>query len=504
MKTSPQTAITAWIKANKKYFHQGYAAVMASFTYFAMGEIRSWSSSGIPSIQGKDGRNATLSQGPLPVEVVSWITSAVPLGAIFSALIAGFVLQKYGRKVTLLASVAVTLVAFVVLATSKIHEIPAVMIAARAMMGITVGFSMPSATIYIAECTDPKIRGLLGSLPAVFMAFGISFVYLMGAFMPWHILSYVCTAVPLFTLIGIIFSPESPVWLVANGKIKEADRASNWLNGIEEPIVKNGHATLAARKSQAVEELLAKAKEAEAQAQASPPPPFFTALRSKQVWHPFVLCLAVMVFQQWSGVNAIIFNTVTIFNAANVTIDMHLATNIVGAVQLFATFMSILVVDKAGRRILLFLSGIVMSMSMAAIGAFFFLFSDPETADAELRSKLEWLPLVSLIVYMIGYSIGFACVPFLLLGEMLPARMRNLLGAAVSSFNLAMTFLVLKFFTTIYLSIGFHGLFWIYAVFSLAGGIFGYIFIPETKGKTLKEIEAHFVGNAPVESQGTV
>jgi facilitated trehalose transporter len=72
------------------------------------------------------------------------------------------------------------------------------------------------------------------------------------------------------------------------------------------------------------------------------------------------------------------------------------------------------VVDKAGRRILLFLSGIVMSMSMAAIGAFFFLFSDPETSDAELRSKLEWLPLVSLIVYMIGYSIGFACVPFLL------------------------------------------------------------------------------------------
>ena len=67
-------------------------------------------------------------------------------------------------------------------------------------------------------------------------------------------------------------------------------------------------------------------------------PPFFTALRMKQVWHPFVLCLAVMVFQQWCGVNAVIFNTVTIFNAANVTIDQHLATNIVGAVQLFATF----------------------------------------------------------------------------------------------------------------------------------------------------------------------
>ena len=71
------------------------------------------------------------------------------MGAIFSALLAGFVLQKYGRKITLLVSVAVTMIAFTVLAPSKIHEIPAVMIAARAMMGITVGFSMPSATIYV-------------------------------------------------------------------------------------------------------------------------------------------------------------------------------------------------------------------------------------------------------------------------------------------------------------------------------------------------------------------
>ena len=168
---------------------------------------------------------------------------------------------------------------------------------------------------------------------------------------------------------------------------------------------------------------------------------------------------------------------------------------------------SILVIDKSGRRVLLLISGIVMALPLATLGAFFYVFSNPDTYDDDLHSKLEWIPLFCLIVYMIGYSIGFACVPFLLLGEMLPARMRNLLGAAVSSFNLAMTFLVLKFFTSIYLAIGFHGLFWIYSVFSLVGAIFGYVFIPETKGKTLKEIEAHFVGNsstAPVESLGQV
>lgn len=495
MKSSPHNVVTAWIKSNTKYFHQAYSAVMASFTYFAMGEIRSWSSSGIPSLQGKDGRNATLSQGPLPVEVTSWITSTPPLGAILAALIAGFVLQKYGRKITLLISVAVTFFTFLILATSKLHEIPGIMIGARAMMGITVGFSMPSATIYVAECTDPKIRGLLGSLPAVFMAFGISYVYLLGAFMPWYILAYVCSVVPFLTFIGILFAPESPVWLMTNGKTEEAEKASNWLNGVDKPIVKASAIVASLQKN-----LVAEGQTSESTQDTSAHLSFFGELKTKQVWHPFVLCLVVMIFQQWSGVNAIIFNTVTIFNAANVAIDGHLATNIVGAVQLIATFMSILVVDKAGRRILLLISGIVMAIPMASIGAFFYMFSDPETTNVELRGQLEWVPLVSLIVYMIGYSIGFACVPFLLLGEMLPARMRNLLGAAVSSFNLSMTFLVLKFFPTIHMSIGFHGLFWIYACFALLGSIFGFVFIPETKGKTLKEIEAHFVGNAPVES----
>jgi len=100
---------------------------------------------------------------------------------------------------------------------------------------------------------------------------------------------------------------------------------------------------------------------------------------------------------------------------------------------------SILLVDKAGRRILLFVSGVIMSIAMGTLGVFFYLFSDStkvEEKESDLRSTLEFLPLLCLIVYMIGYSVGFACVPFLLLGEMLPARMKNFCGAVVSSFNL--------------------------------------------------------------------
>jgi len=69
------------------------------------------------------------------------------------------------------------------------------------------------------------------------MALGISYVYLLGTFLPWHILSYICSVVPLITFVGIIFAPESPYWLFANGKVAEAEKAYNWLNDITKPIV---------------------------------------------------------------------------------------------------------------------------------------------------------------------------------------------------------------------------------------------------------------------------
>ena len=87
-----------------------------------------------------------------------------------------------------------------------------------------------------------------------------------------------------------------------------------------------------------------------------------------------------------------------------------------------------------------------MSIAMGTLGAFFFMFNNgDEPIDSELRDQLECLPLFSLIIYMIGYSIGFACVPFLLLGEMLPARMKNFCGAVVSSFNLVRKTLLTAF-----------------------------------------------------------
>ena len=158
----------------------------------------------------------------------------------------------------------------------------------------------------------------------------------------------------------------------------------------------------------------------------------------------------------------------------------------------FQFSVSIFVVDKAGRRILLIVSGTIMALSLTTLGLYFYIIYE---IDPTIEESLSWLPLATLTIFMIGYSVGFATLPFLLMGELLPSQYRNILGGIASSFNLLHTFLVLKLFTTLETAVGYYGVFWIYAANSFAATIFVYLFLPETKGKTLKEIEKLFTAN---------
>ncbi len=127
-----------------------------------------------------------------------------------------------------------------------------------------------------------------------------------------------------------------------------------------------------------------------------------------------------------------------------------------------------------------------MAVAMASVGAYFHLL------DRGSHVGLELMPVIGLNIFMVGYSVGFASVPFVIMGELFPNRYRNVLSSISSSFNLTNTFLVIKLFTNLQTLIGLSGLFWLYAAVSLASSIFVAVALPETKGKTLEEIEAHF------------
>lgn len=205
---------------------------------------------------------------------------------------------------------------------------------------------------------------------------------------------------------------------------------------------------------------------------------------------PFGISMGIMFFQQFSGINAIVNNTSSIFEDAGSSIKSSYATIIVGFVQLIFTIISGFLVDKFGRKILLLVSGLFCALSLAALGAFFHLQAQWGVAEASVR--LGWLPLVSLIVFFAAYSSGYSNVPFIIMGELFPARYRSILGPLSSSFNLLCAFAVVRAFPEMFPTMGKNGTFWFFAACMVVSLFFVAILLPETKGKTFDEIERLF------------
>jgi MFS family permease len=123
-------------------------------------------------------------------------------------------------------------------------------------------------------------------------------------------------------------------------------------------------------------------------------------------------------------INAVIFYSVTIFEAAGSNIDPNVSSIIIGSIQVFCVGISTVLMDRAGRKMLLIISDTGMAISLAALGVFFYL--KDEKNGGEVPEGLGWLPLASLIFYMITYNVALGPVPWLMMGELLPTRVKGM------------------------------------------------------------------------------
>lgn len=277
----------------------------------------------------------------------------------------------------------------------------------------------------------------------------------------------------------MMFLPKTPTYLTRRGNAELAARSLAWLRGTSVEAVSKEISAMTS------EEDKTSNTETSIQFMAKT---FF----SYQNFCPLLLTFVLHFLQNWSGVNVIVFKTVHVFETVGSSIDKYTCTAIVGVVQLLFTGVSITLVDKAGRRLLLMVSGLVMTISMGSLAVFMFF-------ESSIPDSLRWLPLLSIILSFIGYSIGYATIPFCIMGEILPVRTRSISGAISSTFNLACLFLVLKFYTSLADIINYHGVYCLFAGVNMFGVIFVFCFLPETKGKSLKEIEDIFAKKKIIE-----
>lgn len=203
-----------------------------------------------------------------------------------------------------------------------------------------------------------------------------------------------------------------------------------------------------------------------------------------------ICSLGLMFFQQFSGVNAVIFYTNNIFRSAGSDIPPAIATIIVGVVQTIATYVSSLLIEKAGRRILLLQSCIIMGICLIVLGAYFKL----QEGGTNVTS-VGWLPLLCMVLFIISFSLGFGPIPWMMMAELFSVEFRGTASGISVIMNWCLVFVVTLCFPLLKDAIGIYSCFWVFSGFMIICVFFVFFLIPETKGKTVSQIQTILGGS---------
>ncbi|KAL3525381.1 hypothetical protein ACH5RR_013753 [Cinchona calisaya] len=213
----------------------------------------------------------------------------------------------------------------------------------------------------------------------------------------------------------------------------------------------------------------------------------FSELKRRRYWYPLMLGIGLLVLQQLSGINGVLFYSSNIFDSAAIS-SGKAATFGLGAIQVVATGITTSLVDKAGRRILLIVSSLLMTTSSMLVAIAFYL---EDFIPEHSRSILGMLSLVGLVILVIGFSLGLGAIPWIIMSEILPVSIKSLAGSVATLFNW-LTVSVVTMTANLLLTWSSGGTFTIYALVSAFTLVFVRLWVPEIKGRTLEEIQSSF------------
>ncbi|XP_076288857.1 facilitated trehalose transporter Tret1-2 homolog [Lasioglossum baleicum] len=442
-----------------KKLPQYVASLSSTLGALAAGMVLGWTSSA-----GTDGADLA-SQYNISISPTefSWMGSLTTLGAGVMCIPIGILTDFIGRKTSMLLMVVPFIVGWLLIICSNSVVMFYV---GRFITGLASGAFCVAAPMYTAEISESSIRGSLGSYFQLLLTVGIFLSYLLGNWISMFALSIVSAIAPLVFFVVFIFMPESPRYYLQKGNEDAARKSLIKLYGEQYDIDGALNSQL-----EAIEE--------NRRNKVS----FSTMIKSRVTMKGFVIGYGLMIFQQFSGVNTIVFYGSSIFAQAASSLTPGISMIIIGVIQFAAVFISTLLVDRLGRRILLLASIVCLFLSTFALGVYYYLLEIKEDV-----SSITWLPLLSICVFVIMFSFGFGPLPWMMMGEIFAPEVKGVAASSAGLLNWLMAFLVTKFYTDLKVALGTGGTFWLFSGISAIGIFFVYILVPETKGKSLESI----------------
>ncbi len=393
------------------------------------------------------------------------VVSIVLVGAMIGAMVGGAVADRIGRRATLVWAGGIFIAGSVL---APLSPNVTVLIIARAIIGVGIGFTSVTAPVYVSELAPPQSRGMLIGLYQFALTLGIAFADLVGYWLAtqeaWRLM-FGIAAVPTLFFLGVILTvPESPRWLFAHSREKDAESV-----------------LLSYTDANGAQQFLADIRDG----LKTPIEQRWKALLTPAVRGSVFIAVGFTVLQQVTGINTIIYYGPQIFELAGIASHSNsiLATLVVAVVNVIATVVGITLVDRVGRKPLLYVGVGGMTIALFALA---FSFSH----GAALGTSLGVVAIGCLVLYIACFALSLGAIAWILVSEVFPLRVRGRGVAVATLFSGISNFAVSLTFLSLIKAVGSASTFAIYGVMSVVTLIFVRFAVPETCGRELESISA--------------
>ncbi|QGX91627.1 sugar porter family MFS transporter [Tatumella sp. TA1] len=397
-----------------------------------------------------------------------WVVSAMMFGAAIGALTAGWMSYRLGRKKSILTGAVLFVIGSLWSAFSP--DVTS-LVCARVLLGLAVGFASYTAPLYIAEIAPERYRGSMISMYQMMLTTGIVVAFLSDAALSysgnWRLMLGVIALPALVLFIGVLFLPNSPRWLAATGRYHDAQKVLERLRSSD---------------SQAQQELN-EIRESLQVKQSG-----WALFRSNTNFRRSVgLGVLLQVMQQFTGMNVVMYYAPKIFAITGFasTSQQMWGTVIVGITNMLATLIAVGLVDRWGRKPMLFTSFLVMAVGMGALGLFIHM---------GIHSlAVQYASIIMLLLFIVGFAMAAGPVIWLLCSEVQPLKGRDFGITLSTTTNWVANMIVGATFLTLLDSFGNANTFWLYGALNVLFIVITVWLVPETKNVSLEHIERNLM-----------
>lgn len=393
-----------------------------------------------------------------------WLETWYPIGSMIGLPFTVFFVNKIGRKKSLLLGTFAMLIQWILIfAAPSINYI----YAARIIGGMAGDMSFVAAPSYISEIADKNIRGFLSSIIFLLQMVGVIAIYVIGAYLPFYAASLTAGILLTIELILFSFLPETPYYLLSKDNREEAKKSLIKFRATASVDSELDEIHVAIEKQK-----LEKGK--------------LTDIFLVKGYRKAILIIVVLdIAQQIGAINVVLMNLhIILEEAGSIYINPSKAAVLFSGLLFMAAVASSVVVDKFGRRKLLIVSNILTMLCLLIIGIYFSI----KNGGYEYE-KFSWLPVVCVMIYAVVYKIGLGMVPIVITAEIFASKIKAL-GMSIGNTVYTITAIgAIQIFTRLKDVSGMQYPFYIFAIGSLIATAVEMYYIPETKGKSLHEIQ---------------